>query len=184
MSEPPSTISLRALESQLYEQLNTLKTTLIRTKLDFLYNFLAEEAALEAFAQLKDELEDLTQQIMKVQKQILNVTHNKVQKQTVKEKSAAMELELSKMYAEVTRQDIASINTINRTVGELAKERRQAKYNLCAIIDDNTDKTLFVEKIGEETTNKPISSSTNLADVKRLVLEPYTFAQMHPTKKL
>ena len=170
-----ASISLRALETQLYQELNKLKTKLIRTKLDYMYNFVAEEAALEAFGQLKDELEDLTAQALDVQKKILHVTHNKLQRQTAKEKAEAMEVELSKMYAEVTRQDVGAINTVNRAVTELAKERRMAKYNHCAVLDETTGLTLYEEKVGE--SNPGVMQHAFLP--ARLVEEPYTLAQMY-----
>ncbi len=188
MSLYPMDTSLRALEDQLLDQLNGLKTKLIRTKLDFLYNFLDEEAALDAFASLKAELEQLTEQLLTVQKKHLHVTHNKAQRQTAQEKSVAMEQELSKLYAEVARQDVAAINQINRRVAELAKEKRQALYNYCAIVDEATGQTLYEEQIGVNDdateTNSPSLPPAARAPLmttttKRLIEEPFTQKQLY-----
>lgn len=175
--------SLRALEDQLLDQLNGLKTKLIRTKLDFLYNFLDEEAALDAFNSLKAELEQLTAQLLTVQKKHLHVTHNKAQRQTAQEKSVAMEQELSKLYAEVARQDVAAINQINRRVAELAKEKRQALYNYCAIVDEATGQTLYEEQIGVNDADSPATlvgaALTTTTTTKRLIEEPFTQKQLY-----
>jgi hypothetical protein len=188
-SSSTTSFSLRALEDQLLDQLNGLKTKLIRTKLDFLYNFLDEEAALDAFASLKAELEQLTAQLLTVQKKHLQVTHNKTQRETAQEKSLAMEQELSKLYAEVARQDVAAINQINRRVTELAKEKRQALYNYCAIVDEATGQTLYEEQIGVNDaateTNSPSTplaaraSLTTTTTTKRLIEEPFTQKQLY-----
>lgn len=140
-------VNIRVLDQNLTEDLEKIKTEIIKTKLDILFNYTNESDAIKKFNKLRPELKALEEIYFEWQKRYLDVvnnTDNKVHLETA-QTSFFIEKEqlknLGKKYNETGKQNII-IDMVEKYISEiepLTERIRELKYKYVTVeCDDGT----------------------------------------------
>tara|TARA_B100000902_G_scaffold36976_1_gene44213 strand:+ start:2401 stop:3189 length:789 start_codon:yes stop_codon:yes gene_type:complete len=154
--------NIRNIQDEFVSTLNTLKTTMITIKLDYLFNYTDENSTLTMFSELKERIKVATKQLHDAKIMYYNQTDEKGKKEQLEqiEKTVLEEIDniqtTGKEYLLNDKNDQSFITSMVERYCELNKineTKRELKYmrNVVERVKDKMDAFLLQEPITYET---------------------------------
>ena len=171
-------INIRAEEELVTQEQDRVRSEIIETKLDLLFNYTDEPTALKRFETLRSQLNAFSKGILDIRKELINIVDNKNDKEALVEAEVALEIQRRQL------EDLSKAYRVgNDGVRLLGSERSQA-----GIIKDMVEKYVSQIRPLADQIRKlkykysgivhPDEPPFPLGDGILLVEEPYTFDQL------
>tara|TARA_B100000674_G_scaffold326412_1_gene272237 strand:- start:5814 stop:6602 length:789 start_codon:yes stop_codon:yes gene_type:complete len=154
--------NIRSLQEEFETRLNSLKTSMITVKLNYLFNYTNETETLTMFDELKEKIKIATKELYNAKIMYYDQTKEKDKKEQLQqiENTVLEEInniqETGKEYLLNNKNDQSFITSMVERYCELNKineTRREIKYmrNLVHRVDGKMDATLFQDPVTYET---------------------------------
>ena len=145
--------NIRNEKSEVEEQINVLKTDIIKTKLDFLFNYIEESEAIKEFSIQKEDFNLFSKGLIATKKDYIeivdNIETNTLLKETIislHEKIIQIK-DLEKNYIETKNTQLIEdiINIYKIDIIPLNKKIRELKYSYYNIVKDEKDNNIIIK---------------------------------------
>ena len=145
--------NIRNEKAEVEEQINVLKTDIIKTKLDFLFNYIEESEAIKEFSIQKEDFNLFSKGLIATKKDYIeivdNIETNTLLKETIillHEKIIQIK-DLEKNYIETKNTQLIEdiINIYKIDIIPLNKKIRQLKYSYYNIVKDEKDNNIIIK---------------------------------------
>ena len=145
--------NIRNEKSEVEEQINVLKTDIIKTKLDFLFNYIEESEAIKEFSIQKEDFNLFSKGLIATKKDYIeivdNIETNTLLKETIislHEKIIQIK-DLEKNYIETKNTQLIEdiINIYKIDIIQLNKKIRELRYIYYYIVKDEKDNNIIIK---------------------------------------
>ena len=145
--------NIRNEKAEVEEQINVLKTDIIKTKLDFLFNYIEESEAIKEFSIQKEDYNIFSKGLIATKKDYIeivdNIETNTLLKETIillHEKIIQIK-DLEKNYIETKNTQLIEdiINIYKIDIIPLNKKIRELKYSYYNIVKDEKDNNIIIK---------------------------------------
>ena len=145
--------NIRNEKSEVEEQINVLKTDIIKTKLDFLFNYIEESEAIKEFSIQKEDFNLFSKGLIATKKDYIeivdNIETNTLLKETIislHEKIIQIK-DLEKNYIETKNTQLIEdiINIYKIDIIQLNKKIRELRYSYYNIVKDEKDNNIIIK---------------------------------------
>tara|TARA_A100001015_G_C15040444_1_gene739258 strand:+ start:2894 stop:3778 length:885 start_codon:yes stop_codon:yes gene_type:complete len=146
--------NIRDEKTNVEEQINLIKTDIIKTKLDFLFNYIEESEVIKEFNVQKEDLSIFSKGLVVTKKDYIEIVDNIEKNNLLKEliitlhKKIIQIKDLEKNYIETKNtqliEDIISIYKID--IIPLNKKIRNLKYSYYNIVKDDKENNIIIKR--------------------------------------
>ena len=142
-------ISMRALSDEFAEEVNSLKTQIISTKLDLLFGYVEESVALKRFTHLRTELGKFSQTLLELRKNYLEIVNDTKNQTAIEEAEVSLFVlkerldELNSLFDETQKPSYITdmIELYVTEISPLVDKTRNMKYKRVTIERDTDNHT-------------------------------------------